>query len=161
MRSIQIKHYQFTVSEPFAEGTVIDGPTATAINALRAENIRNNWAKRLAQELDKLPSGESLSPERLRELQAELTVYDARYRFAPRGGLGQRPAALAAEARAIAEERVAAQARQAGVEGLVPGSAEFEALVDGQAELPVVQAEARRRIAERRQLADETLEELL
>lgn len=109
---IRIRQYTFTLSEPYRAGHVINAAEAQAMNSLRAENVRNNMAKVVGDELAVLPEGTLLSASAQAELQARITDYDGKYQFVerhrPAAGLGP----IEKEALTIAEERV--RARYAG-----------------------------------------------
>lgn len=111
---IRIRQYTFTLSEPYRAGHVINAAEAQAMNSLRAENVRNNMAKVVGDELAVLADGKLLSAEQQAELQARITDYDGKYQFVerhrPAAGLGP----IEKEALTIAEERVRARFAQAG-----------------------------------------------
>lgn len=158
MLTIRIKQYSFTLSSPFTEGSVLTKAEAQALNALRAENIRNNTSKRVEQELAKLPPGELLSPAQLESLQGVIAQYDRNYKFPLRHVARPRKGELEEMAEDVARERVEQQCRQQGVTLAEP---ELTARVAEFAALPVVQEEARRRLRERTTVAAASLEELL
>lgn len=158
MLSIRLKHYQFIVTSPFAEGTVLTQAEAEALNALRAENIRAVANKLLAQ-VTPAGAGDLLTREQLADLQARITEYDHRYAFPLKHRPRSRQSDIDAEARAIAEERLDAEIRRFG-------ATEFanpryrQNMVETYAALPAVQEEARRRVAERARIVIEGLEDL-
>lgn len=155
---IRIKHYQFTLSEPFAPGHQLTGAEAQALNALRAENIRNNFAKRVDKAIAVLLPGEVLSAEALRELQVVLGTYDSGYGFVGKHEPRLKLSALEVEIRAVAQERVEEQARGLGKD---LDSSELESLVGQMASVPGVQEEARLRLQERMKVTVGSLEDLL
>lgn len=87
-RVITIKGHQFNVSAPYAEGHTLTKAEASALNQLRGENLRNNFATEVekAKEKAKAESGsEDLSDEVIATLQTSLNDYDAKYEFRGKG----------------------------------------------------------------------------
>jgi hypothetical protein len=81
---IRIRQYAFEISTPYSSGHVLTDLEAQALNALRAENIRNNMSKVVQRELNCLGEGEALPSEVLADLTARITNYDKVYSFSPR-----------------------------------------------------------------------------
>lgn len=155
---IRIKQYTFLLDEPYTEGTVLTAGEAQALNALRAENVRNNVSKLVDNELAVLAKGELLPKEVLEGLQQQITVYSRAYRFLARHQPGNRPGALEAECQIVAQTQVTA-ALAAGnevltVEELRTRVAEV-ALSDG------VQDQARKNLEARNRVAERALEDLI
>lgn len=73
---VMIQGTIFTIAAPYAEGHALNANEAAALNQLRAENIRNNFAARMKKALDEkeAPLG-----------QPDLDAYDAVYQFGVRG----------------------------------------------------------------------------
>ena len=94
---VMIQGQIFNIAAPYAEGHSLTANEAAALNQLRAENIRNNFAARMKKAVeDKQP-----------ELgQPELDAYDASYQFGVRqaGKLPQDP--IEKEAYKLAESAV-------------------------------------------------------
>jgi hypothetical protein len=155
---IRIRSYPFTLAEPFRAGTVLTKGEAQALNALRAENIRNNVARVVHEAIAVLPEGTLLASETLAQLQARITQYDLSYQFLERHEPKARPGAIEAEARAIAQDGVLARRRQAGetLEG-----PEAEAEIDFASQSDAVLALARARVEARARVSASALEELL
>lgn len=153
----RIKGYTFTISEPFQSGTIITKGEAQALNDLRVENIANNLRKLVNDQVALLAPGAQLSETVLAELQAKFTEYDQNYRFlekhVPRPRLGD----IEEEARALARERAEEQARQAGQ---VLTEEELEALGAEMEKLPAIREEARERVAAKRRVLAEAIEDL-
>ena len=97
MQPVMIQGQIFNIAAPYAEGHALNANEAAALNQLRAENIRNNFAARMKKAIeDKAP-----------ELgQPELDAYDATYQFGVRqaGKLPQDP--IEKEAYKLAEQAV-------------------------------------------------------
>jgi hypothetical protein len=94
---VMIQGQIFTISAPYTEGHQLTANEAAALNNLRGENIRNNFAARMKKAIeDKEP-----------ELgQTELDDYDSKYQFGVRsaGKLPQDP--VEKEAYKLAEAAV-------------------------------------------------------
>lgn len=154
---IRIQQYQFDITEPYQPGQVLTAETAQALNGLRADNIRNNMRRAVHSAVDRCGSG-LLPAEVLAELQSAIAKHDREYQFQARPEARALSGTLEAEIRAVALERVEAQVRQQGREA---SSAEIEAMVPSFAELPGVQAEARKRMGTRLAVAKSSMEDLL
>lgn len=152
-----IKGYTFSLTEPFHPGTVITKGEAQALNKLRVENIANNLRELVNKAVATLEPGEMLSQEKLAEIQAEITRYDLGYQFLERHSPRTRLGAIEQEARAVARERIEAQARRDGAELT---EEQIEQLVGETEGLPAVQEEARLRVSARRRVTSEGLDSL-
>lgn len=80
-REISIYDETFTVTSPYAEGNVINAVEAKTLNQTRAENIANNFRKRVKAALDGVPLKEGEVVPTLDEIRAALAAYDAEYTF--------------------------------------------------------------------------------
>lgn len=129
---ITISCYTFTLSSPFASGRPLTLADRQALDRLRAENIRNNAAKRLAK---RLPEGRLLTRDEEAEFQAEIAEMDSRYEFkeapshAPQGGIAAEALRIAqqtgrsADDEAVVEEaRRRVEARQVAASELFAGT---------------------------------------
>lgn len=120
-KQITIQKQVFTVSAPYAEGHTITEAEAAALNQTRAENIRNNMAKRVKEANDAVGQDAEgnqlpLDKKTFEALQAEVAEYDANYEFtmASVGG-GRAPTdPVDVEARRIAKASITAQLRAQG-----------------------------------------------
>lgn len=110
---IRINQYAFELSEPFQTGHSLSANEAQALNSLRAENIRNNVAKRVREELAILGDGELLSLEQIKELQALVDRHSERYRFPSRHTASERLGPLEAEIKRLATLKAQEQAQNA------------------------------------------------
>ncbi len=155
---IRIRHYVFNLSEPYQPGTVLTAGEAQALNGLRAENIRNNVARAILDEVAALASGEMLPPETLQALQLVIDQYAAGYQFILRHEPRTRPGLIDREARELATDRVIEERRRTGepTEG-----ASVEAEIELLTRTSTIQDLARRRIAQRQAIAASAMEELL
>lgn len=157
MPIIRIKQYQFTLSDPFNEGHVLTSNEARALNALRAENIRNNLEKILNREIGKLPDSALLSASTLSEMNDLATRYDREYEFGSRRTYQKAGGLIEREALTIARGHVLAHARSAG---LNLTEIEIEAASREKVRDPEVLAEARSRAEEHQRVANQALDDL-
>ncbi len=157
MTILRISKYQFEVSDPYSAGSVLTEGEAAALNALRAENIRNNCMGWVSAEREGLPAGELLSSDVLSTLQARFTDYDSTYTFGARRQ-NKRLGLIEAEVERVATEFCRGQARGQGRELSDLELQEMLLQVQG---LQEVQEEARRRVAERERVVAASLESLL
>jgi hypothetical protein len=99
--TITIQGETFTVVQPYEEGHVINANEAQALNQTFAENVRNNFAKRVK---DAKEAGSFV----LEQLQATLDEYMEKYSFGTRvgGGGGGRRDPVLAEAISIALDKI-------------------------------------------------------
>jgi hypothetical protein len=144
--TLNLNGYQFTISDPYAPGHPLTPEEAQALNALRAENIRNNFAKRHVAGAIEAASGALLSLPQLRALQVQLDEYASTYSF---GARKPNPRLGLIEAQALEIARGTAE----------QGASEEDILALASTE-PVL-AEARARVAERKRVTNGALEELL
>lgn len=75
-KSIGILGHVIEVSEPYAEGHVITAAEAKALNQVRAENIANNFRKRIKDANDKVEGADPIE-----KVLADLAEYDKIYNF--------------------------------------------------------------------------------
>lgn len=129
---------------------------AQALNALRAENIRNNKMDRIKERLAGLVPGELLEPSAIAELQREIADYDKRYRFVERGASRARPGLLEETALELAREAVRLDSRSKDLseEGM-------EAQAQALAETSEIRQLAHARAEAKSQAAVASLQELL
>lgn len=154
-RTIRIRQLSFELTDQFEAGHELSPAEAEALNALRAENIRNSIFKRVQAAAPE--AGQEISQPQLQALQAFARRLDSEYQFKTRLQR-QQEGQLMSEAREIAFQRVSAQLRQAGTSLAV---AEFDAAVAELAATPEVQAQALARVQEGQRLASASLESLL
>jgi|ETNvirnome_6_100_1030635.scaffolds.fasta_scaffold00132_13 hypothetical protein len=99
--ALTIAKTSFTIPAPFAEGHAVTANEAAALNQLLAENIRNNFAKRVKE------GGEADPPVAADVLQAELDQYVTEYEFGVRrSGGGRSSDPVEVEAMSIARDKV-------------------------------------------------------
>lgn len=121
-QSVTIQGHLFTMSAPYKVGHVLTAGEAQALNQLRAENVRNNFAARMKAAAEK---GQSLG-------QSELTAYDESYAFQVGAGGGPRgPADPVTDlARRLALHDVKGAIRAGGLKVKDFSSEKLESLID-------------------------------
>lgn len=155
---ITIRQHAFSVRSPYSEGTQLTKAEAQALNALRAENIRNNMAKAVVAALALAPDGQVLTAAEHRELQERITEYDLGYQFPLRHEArgGQDP--IAAELQVVATELAETEMR---LSGGTWSRERYNEVVEHYMSKASVQVEARRRVALANQAAAKALQDLL
>jgi hypothetical protein len=145
------KGVSFTVPARYFEGHTLSANEAKALNGLLAENLRNNFSKRLEAGLE---AGKSQG-----ELQDEFSAYTEQYTFAS----GIRAARVVAdpverEARKIASQKIEEALRSKGKAKKDLAEGIFDKLV-GQliASDPRISEEARRRVEATQSIGSEAL----
>lgn len=158
MTTIRIKQYSFSFPSRYAAGHVLDEAEAEALEALRAENVRNQVTRQIVERATRgLGAGELLSPTALAETTKQVARYAERYVFGKKKG-GKRFGVLETEARQIARAVVLSRARSAGT---VLDEAALLAAIETEAATDAVQMEARARLTDSMRVANGALEDLL
>ena len=155
-----ISHYSFELSEPYEAGGVLTLGEAQALNALRAENIREMVRRSFAGYIAQHGDAEGLlSPEGILDFQREVETIDSLYQFKARVTKPRpRNGTLEAEIRLVAEEAVGSLVRARGLD-LSPSM--FDAQVRGFSVREDIQAEARRRLSARLKATRESIDDIL
>lgn len=153
MSKIRIHQCQFVFPDRFSAGHQLSASEASALNSLRSENIRNNVAKFVNEELAKWPEGAVLSSALHERLQQRVEDYARDYEFSSRAWAPP-PSAVELEARELARERIRERFGEAEGDG-------FESAVAREELLPELIALARQRVAIRQRTAARALEELI
>ena len=161
---IRIRNYEFVTDEPYAGGQVMTPGEARALNALRAERIREAITRRVIELTPPANKGTEatsrlLTPEALARLQAEVLALGKEFVFREVPRTARKTAGtIEAEARALAVTRVETEARSQGI--ILSDEAKLR-LVDSALADKVIQLEARRRVEARKAVAEAALRELL
>lgn len=155
--TVRIRQYAFQISAPYAIGTKLAEVEVQVLNDLRADNIRNNMTKPVLDAIAGLPAGALLPPEAIAELQAVVTKYDQGYSLRLKHTPRPREGALDVAVRQVAEEWLETQCRAQAID---PSPEEREAAIQSFMALPEIQAEARKRLTVRQQIAKHSLEDL-
>lgn len=101
-KKIIIQGVEFTASQPYEAGHTLTESEARALNQVRSENLRNNFAARV-----KATNEGKEGADTLEALQSAFAQYDAEYSFAmpgAGGGSTRRLDPIEREARALAKE---------------------------------------------------------
>lgn len=158
-QQITIQDWLATIPAPFDEGHTLTGNQASAMNQLYAENVRNNFAKKVKDAREEAKkAGTEVD---FNALQAALDTYAASYEFGTRKGGGGGDASLPKEpilraAHIIARNLIRDKAKQKGkklsaeqVASLVPKLLEKN---------PGIMDEARRQVEAQNSITIEELE---
>lgn len=78
-KTVTIQGVQFDISQPYAEGHILNAAEAKYLNQVRAENIGNNVRKEITE--TKEANGGEVPPEMLESLRAKVAEYDRTYEF--------------------------------------------------------------------------------
>ena len=160
---IQIRNYQFSLDEPFIAGQSISAGEARALNALRAERLREALTRRVVEAHKPVNVGQDgasrlLPAEVLTKLQLILDELAYRFVFPPPSEPKPKIGTIESVSRALAQEQVEADIRQSG---LSMSEEQKEKLIEKALAAPAVQHEARRRIEARAAIAEAALRELM
>lgn len=98
-KSVTISGHTFEVSQPYAEGHTCTALEAKALNQTRAENIANNFRKRVKDAGD--------DAKALDEIRKAFAEYEATYEFAVRVAGGSTKDPVEVEALKIARKKLA------------------------------------------------------
>lgn len=154
--SICIKQYSFSVKAPYREGSVLSETEAQALNALRAENIRNNVSKWIIEAQSRC--GKGLLPQQVvDEIRKRIRDYDRDYTFQPKTER-KRLGAIEVEALSLAVSIAGTAARKEGRDDSEEALREEIELLSQSLEII---AEARAIVEEKQRIAQEGLEGLL
>lgn len=150
---ILISHYSFSVSAPYSEGHSLSALEAQALNAIRAENIRN-LAFKAFKKAGLLASIQS--PTSLEQMARDVSRIDHSYEFRP-PSTPKRESPLDLLLREIALEIIQQRERQ---QGYPLSDSDFDSTLQTLICAPEVQSEARRRLEARQVIAQQSLEEI-
>lgn len=119
-QTITIQGVEFTIGAPYSAGHVLTAGEASALNQLRGENIRNNFAGKMKSAKDK---GETIPG------QTELAKYDAEYVFGVRSAAGPRLDPVERKARQLAAVEVEKLIKSKGLKKAALPEGKFDELV--------------------------------
>ena len=113
-KTITIQGVSATITAPYAEGHACTAAEASALNQVRAENIRNNKAKEVKELKEQFGEDEAALTAAVAEIVA---AYDEAYEFtlASVGGGRSSMSPIEKEARSIARELISGQLREKGI----------------------------------------------
>lgn len=152
MSEITIAGKKFPVRRPYAEGSILTAGEANGLNQTRNENVRNNLTK-LVKSWDGTAEG----------LAEAVDKYDAEYAFGIRAAGEPRVTSdpVTTEAKAIAREAIKQKLEAAGQKADAKQiNAAVEKLLANETQGPKFRAVAEQRIAERKRLASQAMEEI-
>lgn len=150
----------FTLNAPYDEGHECTPGEASQLNQVRHENIRNNFAKRVAKAVEEAGSATLVNVE---AIQTELDQYDAGYSMGIRSrgtGVSRTTDPVLREARSIAKDALANALRAKGrkISDLAPELLKTK-IDEILSRHPEFTEKARERVAEKQALAASTLDE--
>lgn len=152
---LRIRKYEFTIPRRFVAGHQLSAAEASALNQVLVENIRNNLIGRVARAEGGSPTGVlSLAEQEL--LQQQVTEYARQYQF--REPVEGPPSVLETTLVELARQQAEAEGRRQGLPAEGPA---VQLRLRNLLSDPQLQARARELMAERQQLAERALAELL
>lgn len=158
-QQITIQDWLATIPAPYTPGHALNENEAGAFNQLFAENIRNNYAKKVKDERE-LAVKENREPD-FSKLQSDLDTYAASYEFGARKGGGGGDSTLPKDpilraAHMISRDKIRERAKAKGIKltpeqvaGLVPQLLEKN---------PSILEEARRQVEAEKAITIDDLE---
>ena len=157
--TISVHGITVPVSRPYAEGHACTSAEAIALNQMRTENLRNNFAARVRKAL---PDSAALSIELVETLRSEFTAYEASYSFAAKRAAKPKVDAVTRESHKIAKGVILEALRKANTDPKTLTAERMEQLVLALlAKRPDLAEEAERRIAATRASAEVAFEDLM
>lgn len=161
VKEISIHDQIFSVPAPFSEGHVITAIEAKVLNQTRAENIANNFRKRVKAALDGVPLKEGEKPETMEAVAAALAAYADTYTFAMPSSGGREPVdPVEREALKIARAAIKDALTKAGKKIKDIDEDKLEAAIEAAAQKEEIVKEAKRRVNAQKKAAESTLAEL-
>jgi len=153
-KNIMIHGETFQVAAPYAEGQVLGAAEAKSLNQTRAENIANNFRKKVKEVLDGKGS--------IDVVRTEFAEYDTKYTFSMGGGGAPRVVMdpVECEARSIARNAIKAKLSIDGKKLKQVDPEKLEAAIVNLIARPDIVKAARKRVAEMKQAADISLEDI-
>lgn len=161
-KEISIHDQTFQVSAPYAEGHTLTAIEAKVLNQVRAENVANNFRKRVKAAVEGTPMKEGGEVESLDAVKAAFAEYDSKYTFAmPGSGARSEPIdPVEREARKIARQAIKDALAAQGRKLKEIDEDTLEAAIDRAAEQEDIVKEAKRRVKSQKAAADATLASL-
>jgi len=158
MDTIVIQGIEFDVESPYSAGHALTEGEASAMNQLRHENLRNNFAKAVKAAKEKVEAEGGVIDQIA--LQSALDEYAAEYAFGVRSSGAPRTSVdpVTREALSLAREAIRTAAK---AKGLKLDKEKVEELATGLIEKnPVFRSTAEQRIAQKKEVAANSLESL-
>jgi hypothetical protein len=159
-KDISIHDQIFSVSAPYAEGMTISAVEAKVLNQTRAENIANNFRKKVKAALEGTPLKEGDEPLTMDTVAREMAEYDAAYNFSMPSA-GREPVdPVEREAIKIAKQAIRDALSAAGKKVKDIPEDKFDAAVELAAQREDIVKEAQRRVKAQKKSAETALAEL-
>jgi len=160
--TVTIQGFNFSVADRYAEGHTLDAIEASVLNQTLRENIRNNFAStvKAAKEAAEATSAEV----DVADLQSQLDDYVSDYSFQRKTTRSPRASAdpVLREATKIAKAKVTEALKRKNIEKADLPEGKFDNYVAQVLERDTsIMEEARRRVNAEREIAMETVEDLL
>lgn len=105
-KNITVQGIILSAALPYEEGHVLTANEASSLNQTWVENLRNNYAGKVKEVLEKLGGAENLTDEGLEELQKDFDSYQDGYEFGVRGGGREAMDPVFSQALKLAEGKV-------------------------------------------------------
>lgn len=163
---ISVKGIIFEAPAKYQEGDTLSKNEAKALNQMRMENLRNNFASKVEKAQEEA-GGEAIPDDVLSTLHSEFADYAAKYEFSGQRQLRAPVDPIQRTARSLAKDAIktAIQSQGGKVSDLADG--QMDAMVDAllaQAENPVtvsIMEEAKRRASAMKGVADAGLADII
>ena len=158
-KDISIHDQTFTVRAPYQEGQSLSAIEAKVLNQTRAENVANNFRKRIKAALEGVALKEGAEIETFDAVKAAMAAYDETYTFAmPSSGSTKEPLdPVEREALRIARDTIKKALADGGRKLKDIEEDKLEAAILALSEREDVVKEAKRRVSASKKVADETL----
>ncbi len=157
--SLTIQGLIFAFSSPYSEGHTLNANEASAMNNLRGENLRNNFAAKIKALLEpkdgpKRSAGD-LTEEEKATLQAQFAAYDAEYVLSGKRVAKAPVDPVEREATRMAKEIVDGALRKKGIDKKALGDGQYDGYIQALlAAKPEIREEAKAYVARIRDAGD-------
>lgn len=159
-QQLTIQGITFQATLPYAAGHTLSENEAKVLNQTRVENLRNNFAKQVADAKEEAGEG-AMSDEAIAALHEAFAKYDSEYMFSgtrqTRGPIDP----VATRARKIAREMITEQARSKGMKVREWPEGQMDKFIDALLlKRPDITEEAKRQVETSKALASDVLGDL-
>ena len=158
--SIQIAGHSFNIADRYEEGHELTANEASALNQVRRENLRNNFARKVEDAKNGAEKVEDSNT--LADLQGQLDRYAEDYEFGVRTGGGAVRDPVMNEAMRIARDKITEHLKRKGIKKKDQESSKIteaaKKLIDRN---PEIMELAKQRVAETQAAAASELEDVL
>jgi hypothetical protein len=158
--SISVIGHIFEAPQPYREGHVCTLGESLVLNAALAENLRNNWARRLKTKIDKAKEEgrDRLNATELAYLRTDFALYASRYQFPTIRTSRQASDPIDRAAHKIAEDIVRTKLNERGIRLDDLSEEDAERHIARIMTLPQVREEAQRRVRASANIIAEAME---